>query len=215
MGELSGSDNAEKKAIAKVAEAHGGVNEQGGKDTIFPLPESVPQGTASFRPRVLAALVRFADEICESRNRAAHVLINRDKLPIKSQVYQIYAKSINSVQVHRNNKSINLKYIIPIGDALRYWGKDNTRTYLTDEILRRLEKMNLERNYCSRFMYPIVMIERIDAAIEFVDENFDTLESHSLRLGDDGYPIDSANLAQLHPNLLGKSLVKRYQKSGK
>lgn len=214
MGELSGSDNFEKKAIAKVAEAHGGVNAQGDKDTIFPLEEKFRQGTAFFRPRVLAALLRFADEICESQNRAVLSLIRRDELPEKSQVYQLYAEAIKSVQVDHESNSIRLVFVIPLKNAIRTWGKDDKRTYLTDEILRRLEKMNLERNYCARFMYSVVMIERIDAVIELVDEKFDTLETNAVRLGDTGYPSTAVPLIKEHPHLCGKNLVRKYKKKG-
>ena len=212
MGELSGSDNTEKKAIAKVAEAHGGVSTQGDKDTIFPLEEKVSQGTASFRPRILAALLRFADEICESRTRAAATLINRDQLPTKSEAYHIYAQSIKSVEINRESKSVHLKFVIPVEYILRTWGKDDKKTYITDEIFHRLEKMNLERNYCNRFMYPVVTIERIDAIVEIVNEEFDTQEKHAIRLGDTGYPSKVVSLSKEYPDLCGKSLVKKYKR---
>lgn len=209
MGELSGSDNVEKRAIAEVAEAHGGRTAAGDKDTIRNVSEERHHGDVTFRGRMLAGVLRFADEICEHRGRECRVLLKREILPKMSEVYHVYAESITAVRVERQGKTVNIEYDIRSIDATRLWGKDSGEVYLTDEVLHRLEKMNLERIYCGRFMYPLFVAERIKVTIKILDENWQVLEEFPIKLEDPGYPSLSSTLADTYPELGGKIVSHR------
>lgn len=210
MQDISGCDDFEKKAIARVAGAHGGRTSDGGKDTISEVLEKFEKGQVYFRGQMLAALLRFADEICEHRGRDARILLDDDKLPSKSEVYHVYARSIASTNVDKQGRTININFVIPVSDVTKLWGKDETKVYLTDEILERLEKMDRERIYCNRFMGQLVVIQKIKVAINIVDENLDTLEVFPITLEDSGYPILKERLAERNPNLKGQTIHKHF-----
>jgi hypothetical protein len=208
MGELSGNDNVQKKQIAEVAQAHGGKTPTGDKDTISILKENPRHNTANFRARVLAGVLRFADEICEHRGRGVRILLDRGKLSKQSEVYHVYAESITSAWVDREAKAIDITYDIPLKDVTRLWGKDESQTYLTDEILLRLEKMDLERRYCGRFMYPVFVADRINVTINILGNQMELLAEFGIRLEESGYPSAPERLASRYPKLQGQTIHK-------
>ena len=61
LGAAAGLDTAEKKIIARIAQAHGGKTSSGSKDTIGELGISTSSGNVVYRPRLLAGIVRIAD----------------------------------------------------------------------------------------------------------------------------------------------------------
>ncbi|MEC4889747.1 MAG: hypothetical protein RI101_06755 [Nitrospira sp.] len=211
MGALAGDDNVQKKDIADVAQAHGGETPTGDKDTIGILKEHSRHATASFRAQVLAALLRFADEVCENRGRGARVLLDGGAISKKSEVYHAYAESVTTAWPDRGAKTIDIKYDIPINRATRLWGKGDGETYLIDEILLRLEKMDLERKYCTRFMFPVFRVDRIDVTININGEDMTPIQTHPIRLEESGYPSSPENLAKRYPHLLGQTLHKCLQ----
>ena len=159
---------------------------------------------------MIAALVRFADEICEDYTRAAKHLIEEDKLPKQSQIFHHYAFAIKSVSVDKQDKSIQLDICIEKQYSCKKLGKLNEEVYLTNEIMSRLEKMNNERIYCSRFMCDIIQLQSIKATIKVVDENYETLNNDKFELMDEGYPTHSVSLAKEHPEWVGEFLEKSF-----
>ncbi len=210
MGKLSGSDEFEKRFIADIAEAHGGKAPDGSKDTIGQLKESVSYGSVEIRPRLLAAIVRFADEICESRPRAANTLLETSDLPKKNEVFHKYASSIKSVKVKTTEKSVEIKFAFSVNDAHRKWGKGQggimQEVYLIDEILDRLEKMFLERQYCTKFMRDICNIERVRADIEIFDDNYQTIKDIHILSEEEGYPVSAYRLREKYIQYSGEKL---------
>jgi hypothetical protein len=210
-----GSDNAEKKHIALIAEAHGGKTGEGSKDTIGRLNAKEALGNDYIRPQLLASIVRFADEICESRCRAATYLLNFGNLPNHSQVFHKYAASIQANVPTMDDSRITMKYILKLDDVTREWGcaaKGRKKTtYIVDEILSRLEKMDKERRYCNRFSKEIYTVDSIRATINIVNTNHDVMESILVpELSDSGYPEDSSlNLRERLKEYCGSSLGDR------
>ena len=190
MGDAICSDKFEAKPIASIAEVHGGeITLSDGtvsKDTISKLNNTDTYHSIIFRPRLIAALVRFADEICESRNRAARFLLKQNALPEWSQVYHRYADSISSVIVDSGGGCVNLKFEITKKNLVETYGKgskDNIKqVYLIDEIFARLEKMYYELHYCRRFMIGTINIHKIRASIIIYDENMDEIENKPIEL---------------------------------
>jgi hypothetical protein len=96
MGSFS---TAEKRTIAKIASTHGGkVGDS--KDTIGQiLPEG--QQTLSdvtYRPQMIAAVLRLADELAEDSSRADNfALLQAHMIPEESQIYHKYAQRLDSV----------------------------------------------------------------------------------------------------------------------
>lgn len=192
-GPASGTDDTEKKIIANIAQAHGGKTSNGSKDTIGQLEAKKDVNKGLIRPRLLASIVRFADEICESRNRAANYLINFGNLPKQSEIYHKYAASICANRVSRAEQRLVLTYKITLDDIAKPWGggiqDEVTEKFLIDEILDRLEKMDRERRYCNIYSREMYTINSIRATIEITNGDHDTIETISVpELSDSGYP---------------------------
>ena len=214
MGSLATTDVFERRLISDIAEVHGGETKDGNKDTIGSKKWEDSRNYLGivYRPNMIAAIVRFADEICEDRGRAIKHLVEEDRLPKKSEVFQHYAYAINTVSIDRLDKSIKIEFIIEKKNVCRKFGKKDEEVYLIDEIMSRLEKMNNERMYCSRFMYEIIQLQKIKASITIVDETYSELKKEEFPLGDTGYPSQSTSLANKYPDWVGNKLEKFFKR---
>lgn len=198
---LLGSDRAELKAIAKIAEAHGGKTAANDKDTIGILNTEDIIGNIKIRPRLLAGIVRFADEICESRARANNYLIRHGSIPKHNEIYHHYAAAIVGASYEITSRRFTIKFQIEQKDVSTPWGCEDRKNqdgstinavFLIDEILDRLEKMDRERRYCNNFIRSMCTVDSIRASIEIVDAYHDTIEQISIpELDDTGYPDGS------------------------
>ena len=150
LGMLMGEDTGERFAIHKIAAAHSGSND-GNKDKIAMLPENERLLDQKIRPRILAAILRFADELADGRNRAARFLLTEGKVPSSSEVYHQYALALHSVILQVPGDSIALDFELTVDDACRMFGKGTDQVYLLDEIFERTLKMHCERMYCIIF----------------------------------------------------------------
>ncbi|WP_089603758.1 HD domain-containing protein [Acinetobacter piscicola] len=222
-----GIDVAEKKKIAGIAQAHGGKTTLGDKDTIGALDEKNSIGSITIRPRLLAALVRFADEVCENNSRATDL----NTVPDQSKIYHAYAGAITGNSF--DGKWINLEFMIPQKlaketlNSYRYQEVRNddgscckqeviTPVYLLDVIFDRLEKMNRERTYCNRFMKDVVYVEGIRAKIEIVDEDHDVVKSlNPIELTEQGYPGEDTILhsyrEKFNGHLISQELMNKHE----
>lgn len=203
MGAGAGADAAEKKIISRIAQAHGGKTPLESKDTIGALEIVSENGHVSYRPRLLAGIVRIADEICENRRRAAGVLLENEKLPKHSEIYHRYASSITANRWRPTDRTLNLKFEVKLSDVERPWGCENRapegspelkQVYLLDEIFSRLEKMDRERRYCNMYTREVFTIDNIRATIEIVnDDDHEIIEIIAVpELSDRGYPDDQS-----------------------
>jgi hypothetical protein len=203
------SDTLELKAIADIATAHGGKYLDS-KDTIHRLKESDSFNDISFRPRLLAGLVRLADEICENSHRAA-----TDEKAIKAAnlLFHKYAKCISSTTIDRDSKRIHIDYKILVSQiSLKFESVSGKKIFIIDEIFNRLEKMSLELTYCSKFIWEIIKLDGIQAKIAIVqDRTYDTVIEHRIELLDRGYPNNKKQLAKIHHNWTGIKLKKRWK----
>lgn len=215
LGAAAGLETTEKKIIARIAQAHGGRTSSGSKDTIGQLDISTRSGTVVYRPRLLAGIVRIADEICENRRRAANVLLRERRLPRHSEIYHQYAASIVGNSWSGSDRALYLKFEAKLCDIEKPWGCEerriNTNTviteiYLMDEILSRLEKMDRERRYCNMYTREMFTIDAIKITMDIVsDEDHDRIESVKIpELSDRGYPEDQgAGLREQLPHYCG------------
>lgn len=200
---LLGNDISELKIIANIAEAHGGkIN--GNRDTIGLLNPFELVGKISIRPRLLAAIVRFADEICENSGRAATYLLEHGKLPKHSEIYHKYANAIRGSVYGPAERRVNIQFKLTTEDVAHAWGSEDRSkdpeisicaVYLIDEILDRLAKMDRERRYCNIYSRGTYAVESIRATIDIIDpETHEVLEQIPVpELMDKGYP-DNTNL---------------------
>lgn len=219
MGDIACPDHFEAKPIADIATVHGGeiLSSDGTetKDTIgeSTLKEKDEFHGIHFRPQLLAAIVRFADEICEDRSRSACFLLKEGGLPKWSEIYHAYAHSISSVNVDNISKCINIKYEFVKDDVVRMFGygcKEKVEEkYLSDEIFSRLEKMFCELRYCKRFMYELIKVNRIRATATIYDSDMNVLLEDTFELKEEGYPSSICSLSASYPIWVGSTLKNR------
>lgn len=189
-------DSFEKNVIRQIAAAHGGkVGDD--QDTISYLLPIEPLNGIDVRPRMLAAILRFADELADDHYRANKALQRLNSIPKSSEIFHKYASCLHSVMVRDECQSIELNYSISVNDLNEKFPKFNKITkrysnvYIVDEILNRLFKMYKERIYCNRFMIPAVNIQSISVKIRSTKSSQqigERLPEIAFRLEDAGYP---------------------------
>lgn len=192
-GEACGRDEIERILLRKIAQAHGGIL-RGVRDSKDKIGQTLEQNAefeeGAARPRVIASILRFADELSDDKSRAYKTLQEIDKIPKRSQVFHAYASRLEAVKIKHDEKSVELLFYIPKDFTLKKFGKLEEEIYLLDEIYKRAMKMNLERIYCMQFCKKLIDIEKIVVRIMFYadfidDEVFPPID---FTLCDSGYP---------------------------
>lgn len=200
---LAGFDDVERKYIIQVAQVHGGsVKTKSGSEsnnTIISLKQGESKlGQYSIDLRFLAAILRFADEIADDKDRADSELLRDRKLPKGSEVFHAYSFCIDPVVVNHETQTIEIHMKVPLEFVKRKLGKGNKEVWLLDEIYERALKMHHERIYCSKFWRQRLSIEKIWYQIEFYRfpkeneylslEDFDVPDDITFILEDNHYP---------------------------
>ena len=220
MGKYLCPDEFEAKIISQIATAHVGTfrlpDGSYSKDTISKLLYDTDEmGDIAIRQRFIAALVRFSDEICEDRSRAARFMLDEGVLPEHSKVFHAYANSISSVGIDHESKSINFKIELMKDDVTTLHSKGSRerieRVFLIDEIFSRLEKMYSEMLYCQRFMSEYIKVERIRATIRIYGNEMDLLKDEIFELKEEGYPSTTKSLLKDNPEWNGCTLKKEME----
>ena len=201
LGPLLGDDMGEKHAIHKIAAAHRG-HSNGNKDKISMLLETGSFLGHDIRPRLLAALLRLADELADDRTRAARFLIHGDSVPTASEVYHRYAHALSSVKTEIPGDSVVLHFELTQQNACETFGKGDDQVYLLDEIFERTLKMHCERIYCMRFLRPAVTIDKIKVTIMVYGPGYSgDPTTISYRLKESGYPETVSTIHAICPEL--------------
>jgi hypothetical protein len=182
-------DEIETRQIVRIAEAHGG-SDNGDKDRIGKLLPVEHFHNEPVRLRLVAAILRFADELSDDRSRVSRFLIEQGNVPKSSEIFHAYAYSLRSVRVSPETNEISLDFVVDRRGATTLLGIGNEERYLLDYIKERTLKMHYERAYCSRFMSKHgIDIERIRIRIQFLDEHGEQFrEEITYDLTDSGYP---------------------------
>lgn len=185
-------DSIERRTIARIAGVHGGkIN--GSKDTIAFLKGTDTINNLEVREQMLAAVVRFADELADDSTRAIYPAMKAGILGGASEIYHVYSSKLHTVKLQQNPITnvweVVLRFEIDEDTAKKRFQKGKETTYLLDEIYVRTMKMEQERRYCMRFLRPYCMIESINVEIT-IDHNESVFDSESIkyRLEEKGYP---------------------------
>ncbi len=184
-------DSIEKRTIARIAGVHGG-RIRGSKDTISNLQTSIIVNNRDVRERMLAAVLRFADELADDSSRQNNPAMKAGILGKTSEIFHVYSSKLHSVLLKENSVKtwdIILRFGLDEETATKRYKKLGEDIYLLDEIYSRTFKMESERRYCNRFLQAYCSIERIN--VEITIENKDDLfnpELISYTLEEKGYP---------------------------
>jgi hypothetical protein len=176
-------DYASQIYIADIAMTHGGkIN--GSKNTIgILIPDDHLMGQP-IRPQLIAAVLRFADEIAEDNTRALRFF--RDgELPHPNEVFHVFCQCLEQPAI--SGSDLIIKFNIKHDQVVRQLGKEKGEVYLYDEILSRLKKMYCELSYCKRFAPSFIRISRIKVTIKVFKEWRKEWEEGFI-LQEQGYP---------------------------
>ncbi|WP_339695842.1 hypothetical protein [uncultured Marixanthomonas sp.] len=237
-------DITEVKYINDIARVHGGKvkYKDGSKDknTIRTIRKEIMSNSYPIRLQMLAAILRFADELAEEKQRADINSLENGSLPKGSEVFHAFSACIDSINVNHPKSTVEVHLKIPKKYVTRTFGKlvfeegkkRIINVFLLDEIYKRILKMHYERIYCSKFWKGMIEIENIWVQIEFYKDfdalsetlDFNELNVHkdiTFNLHDNYYPIEGdKNIFDHCPELIyensskitGESLKLRIEK---
>ena len=214
---LIGSDGVEKRMILDIAMAHGGYADTDGddKDTISRLSWENFSGGSEPRVQLLAAVLRFADELADDCTRTNRFLID-SRLVRESEAYHIYADRLRKVTIRPEDRKVSLLFELDATHATMKYRKGRRKVYLYDEIVERSLKMHREHVYCLRFMQPYVRIDTIDVSIIITTNNYmKVLETIKYSLIQRGYPDWPTSLSEAGVDVgvhTGKTLHRKISK---
>ncbi len=231
-------DATEVKYVNEIASVHGGVvkykNEENSKDTISRIQNETKIGGYDVRLQLLAAILRFADELADDRYRCDSKALIEGKIPKGSEIFHAYAYCLDTVSINQSKKCVELHFRVPKEFTLRTFGKlvgkSLKNVYLLDEIFNRALKMHFERVYCSKFWKQLVEIDKVWVRIEFystpsisesVSEDLKVHDEITFTLQDQEYPTSNLDIYKMCPNLKyssgilinGENLLKKINNS--
>lgn len=184
----------------QIAVAHGGRSSSGSKDTISSIRRVDQLGGGNIRPRALAALLRFADELADNSARANGDMDKLVGIPKGNQIYHMYSKCLQPVIIE--GVTVAFKYFMSVELATAKFEKEvdgkTVMLYLFDEILQRLKKAFCEMEYCVKHSGGLFHFEGIDATVDILpnDARHETI-SVPLRFKCYGYPKSPENLNEV------------------
>ena len=189
MGNGLPLDTSEKELVTSIATAHGGYIDKctRNKDTIRQVSSDTYYDGISIRPKALASILRFADEISDDLNRSD---FNGIKIPHENEVYHEYSKALTPVSILGD--TIRFKFRIAYDLTQKKIGKGNEEVFLYDEILERMSKCMRELEYCRKYANGLIRPTTLDITIDVLKEgsSFQIIRDmgDSFRLTLHGYP---------------------------
>lgn len=179
--------------VVEISKAHTGktgLNEPSFDEDVR-LSKNYP-----LHPKAYAAIVRFADEISENRNRVSQSILRLPKpLPDENRIYWEYANCVVASKADVNRSRVVVSYEIPKDKILQkficneYADNDDFKSLLGPKneisliyyIIARLQKMNNERAYCAPYFGGYTNFSQIIARFIIVDDTkkipgYDNLE---------------------------------------
>lgn len=193
-------DTPTQKCILKIASVHGGkIN--GSKDTITESKLRIDGSlfNKSIRETVLAALLRFADELADDYSRGDLTALKLERISKESVIFHEYSKALHSVKISKNEYTktcyISLEYYVDAETLVKKFKKNGEDALLIDEIFERTKKMEKERRYCMRFLFPYIPLTEIKVRIE-ISPSYDLIDSEVIEytLKEEGYPLDEIEI---------------------
>lgn len=180
---------AERKHIGDIAKAHGGK-----EDPIGNLPHEEDLSHQKIRPRLLAAILRLADELAEDKTRAANFLLDIGNITPTSEIFHRYSASLDSVSI--SGGEVKLNFYIQDDVLLKQYSMNtksgNIKKYLLDEIYDRTFKTFTESLYCSRFLPEKARINTVKVNVHILKSKDDEeIRKISYELKETGYPFVS------------------------
>jgi len=175
------------RIITQISKAHAG----NGQDEGLNIPKSEEDCTVTeiytVFPKALAAVVRFADEISENHNRISQALLS--KVPNENKIFWEYASCISASRPEPERERVVITYTIPHDKVIEEFTcvefpnhcNANGKISLIQYIICRLEKINNEREYCSREFSNYTKIRQIHARFR-ITKGVQLLKNYELEI---------------------------------
>src|SRR5574341_111361 len=137
----------EKRAILQISGAHSGYSKDKTKDTIKDLDEYTHVYANPIRAKLVAAILRLADELAEGPHRTSLYIQNHPNSKYKSPKHHQYASSASyTIERSRNLIAVNYEIrLVPSAGNLQCG--DLLFVDFMEFIYERLVKLDQERRY--------------------------------------------------------------------
>jgi hypothetical protein len=207
-----------KRLISKIVQVHGGrIN--GDKDTIAKskLQTKTILLGQEVRECLIAALLRFGDELADDSSRADIQGLESNSIPDESKIYHEYSKSLHTVKIDRNDINntlyLQLGYFLDFNTMINKYLKYGKKICLIDEIFYRTRKVEQERRYCMRFFSQYLHLHEIKVRIE-IAAKYDIMDSEIIEytLKETGYPLDVITINSLYDT--GEKVLNNLREKG-
>lgn len=193
-------DQTLMRSIQEVVRAHSGRN-----GLRIPRREqriALDGRTHTVRPRALAAVLRLADEISETRSRIAIGLI--ESVPEPNRIYWEYA-SVVTASTPLDSSQLGIDYEAELSSVARAWPCSEGwvpppgKVPLIEFMAHRMEKMNLERAYCRAASGGLLTQDSIRVSITLTQDNsrLPNFDGDIVMLGDRGAWLDDTEYPEI------------------
>ena len=192
----------EKRLVVSASKAHTGKNRAGSRDTLNDVVERAHYDGNPVRLREIAAVIRFADELAEGRQRTSLFLQAEGRYSPESAIHHRYA-SVTDVAIDRELERIALTYYVvleKLGDS-----REEQLTKLV-ELLKymysRIAKLDEERKYARFHSDLLLPFRNTSVQIDVVEQNnYLDLGLEQIVLSDKIVPEGQAHqLPAIHPS---------------
>ena len=187
-------DTETRQNIFDVARVHGGTRGKYGQDT---FREMRRDNFAPPRLRLLAAMLRIADELSENPERVPDELLNWFQASSKSNFAYRYAEAFRRFSLRHDIIYIELR-VYPKQHEYSAEVDGETLGFF-DHLERKIDVIEREIRYCSQYGRPDFDVRRIQIAIDYHEEAFPSTAANSSTITldlDHGYPGALAPLSE-------------------
>lgn len=176
----------ERKYISAIACAHSGKNNPignlHGEDIAYIFSNNV-------RIKLLAALLRLADELADDFTRTSVFLREEQLIKEESVVFHEFSACLDSCKALTRSKEIKMIFYLEPKHITDSISKNGKEIYLIDEIYERTLKTFTECLYCNRFLPESARVNVVSVDINFCEEDGeDFLPKIPYRIEDQDYP---------------------------
>ena len=179
-------DTETRYNIYDVARVHGGESKKFGRDK---FREITSDNFTSPRLRLLAAILRMADELSENSERVPAELVARLEASPKSHLAYRYAQCFRRFDLQIDTLDIRLRvepeqheFVTAVdGETLGFF----------DHLEKKINVIEKEARYCAQYGRPDFDIRRIRFTVEFCVDRFPSVATNVSTLAldlDRGYP---------------------------
>lgn len=161
----------EKRLVVSASQAHTGKNRDGQRDTLVDVTKHAHYVGDPVRLREIAAVIRFADELAEGRQRTSLFLQAEGRYDASSAIHHRYA-SVTDVAIDRNLERIALTYYVVLESLGQGRAEQLTSlAELLNYMYERIAKLDEERKYARFYSDLLLPFRNTSVQIDIVEHN--------------------------------------------